>query len=301
MEVVKINPSLSFFQLSLLNAKHSGVLSEEAVKRMRDDGVVLVQKTADRFFSAASREITYLHALRMVDCILSFAMAGKKYDAHILQMKTLRELFQEGLLELRSIDNLPADTIFPKVGLPDDLLSDIKQSVSRISFKTNDKVSDLLKTRTAREELAVTHELTEHIVRCRHPEYGKETTREFKARNKNVISDCNEILYSYLFAVIHGHEQLGYEISASVIVTMTKKKRPTTAQAQKVLEECVKNIPLHLQTEFISSVKRFLKNRIIRSYLTGKLKVAEKLYLGPGCPLYCYGESIDRGHFLEDQ
>jgi hypothetical protein len=154
---------------------------------------------------------------------------------------------------------------------------------------------------TAHEELKVTHELTEHIVRCRHPEYGKEIAREFKARNKNVISDCNEILNSYLFAVMHGHEQLGYEISASVVVTMTKKKRPTFVEAQRVLEEHVKNIPIPLQAEYTSVVKRFLKNPIIRSYLTGKLKVVEKLYLGVGCPLYCYGESGEREHFLEDE
>lgn len=292
MDIITIDPSLSLFQQQLSSAVRLKLLSEEGLMRIRIEGAELVERTAEKFFTAMAKEETYTYALRIVDFLLSFSLSQQNTDLSVFETNSLGAILKHGLSALKRVDELRSSYSFPDDRLHQPELVDLRLEVMKKTYKTSDHLKRLEQRLVERLRVESVHRLTEYVIRQSHPYFTGKVGKEFQTRNNGEVDDCNTIIHSYLFSIIFDLDE-GYDLTPEIITKAAKKPRPSLSTITEKLNGHVSEIPCEFVNEYTDFTKRFLKHSVIKRFFNGTIKKAERLYMGYEHPLYTLSASED--------
>jgi hypothetical protein len=289
MEIVTVNPSISPFQQALLDGIQRGVLAQGDVDRIRSEGTVLVQKTAERFFTSSAREESYLYAVRMVDVLLSFALARDPNPVQQLAVPHLGDVLKHALAVLRESNGWSSAEYLPSEPSLDILAEAVVPNVQKGHLTANERLRALQGEYSERRENEAVVRLAQYFVSLQN------SKQEF------VADPCDDIIASHFFSLVYGLAQ-GYRLTLGDLSKLSKRKRPTIGQVESVLQHYRARMPeAHLVT-YDSATRRFLLNTDILQFF-GNKGCGIDVFLGDYGGLYYIGSHAraDVPNFEEEE
>lgn len=300
MDIVKVNPTLSLFQESLIDGIRLGLISERDTERLKTEGAMLVHKTAERFFFATAKQSSYKYAVRMVDAILSFALIQRKREdgVALLSNCSLGEVFKVGLSNLKETDDIGAQyavPTFPPTPRPSEtpnLFQQLAVDVTTRKYSPTTCLHKLLNEQKVQKEHKSLVNLTEQLVRMRHGSgFRAAVEEEFGAPDDpNPLKGpdmCEYMIYSHLFSIVFGLEA-GYQLSLETAKKAGKGKRPTLEEAREKLTRHRAIIRHDLRDEYDRLVERFLSIKSVGKFFGSRGTRVENLIVGEYAILYCW-------------
>ncbi len=275
MEIVMVNPAISPFQQALLDGIQRGVLAQGDVDRIRSQGAVLVFKTAERFFTSSAREESYLYAVRMVDALLSFALARDPSPAQQLAVSPLGGVLKHALTVLRESNNWPSEAFLPRIPSSDIIAEVVVPSAREGRPTSNERLHALQGEYSRRRENEATVGLAQYFVSLQN------SKQEF------VMDPCDDIIASHFVSLVYGLTQ-GYRLTISDLHKVSKRKRPTIGQVEAVLRRYRVGTPEALLVAYDIATQRFLLNTHVQQFF-GNKDCSVKVFLGDYGGLYYIG------------
>jgi hypothetical protein len=275
MEIVTVNPAISPFQQALLDGVRRGVLADGDVERIRREGAVLVQKTAERFFTDSAREESYLYAVRMVDVLLSFELARYPDPTEQVTGSPLNGILKNALSVLRKSNGWPSGAYLPSVPGPEIIAECVVPNIRKSSLTSNERLALLVHEYSQRHENEATVRLATYFVSLQN------SKQEF------VMDPCDDIIASHLFSVVYGLEQ-GYCLTLSDLHAISRRKRPTIERVQSILDQYRATIPKEYLVAYDSAIHRFFgKSDVLRFF--GNKGCSVNVFLGEYGGIYYVG------------
>jgi hypothetical protein len=275
MEIVTVNPTISPFQQALLDGVRRGVLGDGDVERIRREGAVLVQKTAERFFTDSAREESYLYAVRMVDVLLSFALARHLDPTGQIAGSPLNDILKNALSVLRESNGWPSAAYLPSVPGSEMIAEYVVPNIRKSSLTSNERLALLKHEYSQRHENEATVRLATYFVSLQN------SKQEF------VMDPCDDIIASHLFSVVYGLEQ-GYRFTLSDLRAISRRKRPSIERVASVLDQYRATIPEEYLVAYDSAIRRFFeKTDVLRFF--GSKGCSMNVFLGEYGGIYYVG------------
>jgi hypothetical protein len=275
MEIVRVHPAISPFQQALLDGVRRGVLADGDIDRIRREGAVLVQKTAERFFTDSAREESYLYAVRMVDVLLSFALARLPDPTQQVVATPLSDVLKNALSVLRESNAWPSAAVLPSVPSAEIIAHNVVLGIRKGSLTSNERLRALQAEYSQRHENEATVRLAKYFVSLQN------SKQEF------VMDPCDDIIASHFFSLVYGLRQ-GYRLTLLDLRAISRRKRPTIEQVASVLSQRRASIPEQYLVAYDSAVQRFFEKVHVLQFF-GNKDCGVNVFLGEYGGLYYIG------------